>query len=187
MIVCENYKFRFHRVLSSGETRWRCGSNTCNAFILTVGEVNARQLTSGGFDHNHSKISDRMLARQHVSAAAKRKAADEPCEQPAKILCSVLRHNGENLQKTDLKCIKENLYNDRRRRRLLNARKFKTGGVITDGMHEAPDAVAVKTMTIISDDDEESLLEDNLNAQSEMFLTYLNSCRIFLNNLFLKQ
>lgn len=114
-LVCENYKFSFYRVLSSGETRWRCTTNTCRAYLLTVGEGNGRILSSGNFNHRHNEISDRVLQRQHVSAIAKRKAAEEPCERPSKIVCSVLRHNNEHLQTDDLKCIKENMYNARRK------------------------------------------------------------------------
>ena len=114
-IICENYKFSFNYVLSSGETRWRCTLKSCKAFLLTVGEGKGRTLSSGNFQHNHVKNSDRVLQRQHLSALAKRKAVEEPYDRPSKILCSVLQSDSENIKLSDLKCIKENMYAARRK------------------------------------------------------------------------
>lgn len=114
-IICNNYKFSFNRVLLSGETRWRCIQKNCKAVLLTIGQGTGRTASSGNVDHNHENISDRVLQRQHISAAAKRKATNDLCERPSKILCSILPNNDKNLQISDLKCVKENMYNARRK------------------------------------------------------------------------
>lgn len=61
------------------------------------------------------KIDILKLQRQFVSASAKRKATDDICERPAKILHSIATVQDTSLIKiSDVKYIKRNMYNARR-------------------------------------------------------------------------
>jgi hypothetical protein len=112
--------------------------------------------------HNHENLSDRVLQRQFVSATAKRKAVDEPCDRPSKLLCNVLRDNSEHLEVSDLKCIRENMYNARRKLVPALPRNIKE-------VQQALGKFCPKT-----NQNEKFLLENNINENMVIFSTKTN-------------
>ncbi|KAL4126757.1 hypothetical protein QTP88_010966 [Uroleucon formosanum] len=72
------------------------------------------KITEKNVNHRH-KIDILKLQRQIVSASAKRKATEDICERPAKILHSIATVQDTSLIKvSDVKYIKRNMYNARR-------------------------------------------------------------------------
>jgi len=112
IIIYENYKFsKLKRELSPGETKWRCTVKSCKAFLKTMTEN--KNITEKNVNHNHQ--IDLQKLRQVVSASAKRKATDDICERPAKILHRISTVQDTTLIKvSDVKYIKRNMYNARR-------------------------------------------------------------------------
>lgn len=116
LLVCNNNKFsKVNRQLASGEVKWRCIKKTCTSYILTLGDGSARCLSKYNLEHNHEAISSSELQRQEVSGIVKRKAVEDICERPSKILHSVIKNKNEHLKSGDVKCIKKNLYHARRK------------------------------------------------------------------------
>lgn len=115
-IVHENYKFSKHRCTSTNETVWRCIKRPkCNVYVYTVGEPGGFSVTTVRNEHNHGP--EENIARQILSVACKRKAEEDLTERPTKIVHKELTSSNfsETLKCRDLKCIKENMYNARRK------------------------------------------------------------------------
>ncbi|KAJ9576460.1 hypothetical protein L9F63_006673 [Diploptera punctata] len=96
MLVIESLKFRFHKTLANGLQRWTCSIKTCKCFLkLDSSNSVVEKMTN----HNHEKVSEKMLQRQHVSNAVKRKAMEDVCTRPTKLIHKKLKcHNAvENI------------------------------------------------------------------------------------------
>jgi len=82
--------------------------------LKTIGEKNNMKITEENVNHRH-KIDIHKLQRQILSASAKRKATEDLCEGPAKILHGIATVQDMSLIKvSDVKYIKRNMYNTRR-------------------------------------------------------------------------
>jgi len=80
---------------------------SCKAFLKTMTEN--KNTTEKNVNHNH-QIDLQKLQRPFVSASAKRKATDDICERPAKILHRILTIQDTTLIKvSDVKYIKRNM------------------------------------------------------------------------------
>lgn len=119
LLVLKNFKFKEHnRKLASGETKWRCIQCKCKAYIHTLGEASARIVTSADENHNHLPVEENLLKRQMMSVSAKRKAQDDICEKPSKIIRTELSahiSSETNLTTSDLNCVRKNIYYARRK------------------------------------------------------------------------
>lgn len=115
LIVLDNHKFNEYRKLASGEIKWRCVNRKCKAYLQTVGEAGGRIITTSDRQHNHEAISEHILQRHAVAATAKRKAVEDICEKPSKIIHSCINDAHPDLQVDDLKYIKKRMYNARRK------------------------------------------------------------------------
>jgi len=65
----------------------------------------------------HEPISDQVLQRQCITTVAKRKATEDICTRPNKIVCSAVNNvpDAQDLQVTDIRYVKRNMYNARRK------------------------------------------------------------------------
>jgi hypothetical protein len=83
-----------------------------NGCILDVGAVP---------EHEHDSYDDAEMQRHTVSNAVKRKAVDDICEKPAKIICQYFVDDGDSvlLTKDDVRRIRKNMYVARRRKRKM--------------------------------------------------------------------
>lgn len=70
----------------------RCCKNKCSVSLRTIGATYVITHTDGR-QHNHEKMSDRTAERQRLSASAKRKAENDICERPSKVLQSLMTEN----------------------------------------------------------------------------------------------
>jgi hypothetical protein len=117
LLVVENHKYsECNRKLSSGEVKWRCVNRKCKAFLHSMGDSCDRILTKSNLTHNHGEITENVLQRHAVSASAKRKAVDDICEKPSKILHKCIDSEHGELQVRDLNCIKKSIYYSRRKK-----------------------------------------------------------------------
>lgn len=118
LLVLNQFKYKEqNRKLSSGETKWRCVKDRCNAYLKTIGSSSDRVLTSSKQNHSHGTELENVLQRQILSATAKRKAESDICEKPGKIIRKALSEQPEQdaLTMKDLECVRKNIYYARRK------------------------------------------------------------------------
>ncbi|KAG5897944.1 hypothetical protein JTB14_021124 [Gonioctena quinquepunctata] len=82
-----------------------------------MGSTENLVITSVKGQHNHPPESKRKILRQIVSVVCKRKARSDIVEKPTKIIRSVIDKTDpvSVLTCEDLKCVRENMYNQRRK------------------------------------------------------------------------
>lgn len=115
VLVVNSVKFTKHKVLTSGEICWRCADRSCKAKVYTVGSENL--ISRSEIEHNHEK-NIKKLNRQIISASVKRKAVEDICEKPSKIIHSSLKEHTRELDTItvkDIHNIRNNIYNSRRK------------------------------------------------------------------------
>lgn len=74
IVVINNYKYSFQKILKSGEKRWTCINKKCRSYLLSMGEVDNVTVTKHVKDHCHNANVE-QLNRQIVSTSCKRKAS----------------------------------------------------------------------------------------------------------------
>lgn len=84
LLLHSGYKFYKFRTSSNFDT-WRCASRPCTVTVRVEAELVVRENGT----HDHGPCDLKKLNRQRVSAVCKRKASDEICERPSKIIRSV--------------------------------------------------------------------------------------------------
>lgn len=112
LILLDSFKFYQKNVTTSG-VKWCCTVKTCNAKIYVC--QNKKVILKREDMHNH--LVSQRLSRQIVSNSVKRKAAEDICEKPAKLLHKELKTSafGNNLDISDVNSIKRRMYDARRR------------------------------------------------------------------------
>ncbi|KAF0712045.1 RT RNaseH 2 domain-containing protein [Aphis craccivora] len=113
--IISNFKFRkINWRLSSGEVKWRCTVKTCRAFLKTVEDDD--RITEQSLNHNHESMSDQNYQKQFVTGVVKRKVTEDICTKPNKIFCNGIKNIAtEHLQVSDVRNIKRNIYNAKRK------------------------------------------------------------------------
>uniref|UniRef100_A0A8D9A100 FLYWCH-type domain-containing protein n=1 Tax=Cacopsylla melanoneura TaxID=428564 RepID=A0A8D9A100_9HEMI len=83
LIIINGYKFRFHKNLAHDMQRWKCTKSSCKSFIKTsqLGTI----LEEPG-EHCHPPFETKDIQRQHINNQLKRKAVENICDRPLKIL-----------------------------------------------------------------------------------------------------
>jgi len=121
MLLClNNFKYYKQIILKSGEEKWRCENKKCSAVLKTINSGENRLITFQRTEHTHDASTENNLQRQVLSTGAKRKAIENNCEAPRKIIKHALDENsldGNNstIQVRDVNYAKRNLYNARRK------------------------------------------------------------------------
>ena len=114
VIIIDGYKYRQTFVKKSGEIRWRCTTKECPATVYT--DEQCITILSGSLEHPTHETNPQKLMRQILRTACKRKATEMISERPSKIICSELFNiKEENLQRNDLKCIRQSMYRERKK------------------------------------------------------------------------
>ena len=86
--VIKGYNFRLHKTLADNLERWCCTNNKCKCYI----KCNAsREIFAGNVMHNHDEDSEACLNRQILNNSVKRKAMEDLCERPRKLIHKVLQ------------------------------------------------------------------------------------------------
>jgi len=86
--IIDGHKIRFHKELNGGVRRWCCAVKWCTAYTKTnsVGDVIESKLV-----HEQDAYTDEELARDKFRNSVKRKALDDLCDRPSKLIHSELR------------------------------------------------------------------------------------------------
>jgi len=109
--IIEGYKFSFHKLLKNDIERWRCIHRSCKSFF----KYNENQFIDQNLTHNHNCDSEKILNRQILNNNLKRKAQDDICEKPSKLLHSEIKNNDiDTLTRYDCTLIKKNIHNARK-------------------------------------------------------------------------
>lgn len=111
MIVINNYKYNFHKKLCDNIERWQCIKRGCKSYVKSRDDI----VVEHNCVHNHDPINESILNRQQLSNSVKRKAIEDICERPAKILHQQLRTcDVDTITVTDVNLIRKCMYNGRR-------------------------------------------------------------------------
>lgn len=115
VIFVNNFKLRKVGVLSSGEKRWRCTIKTCKASCYTMGDENL--VIREHEIHNHVPMDSGTMAESYVACGiAKRKAVEDLCENPSKIIKEEFSGNDTLSKNLKTKCRRSVSY---KRRKML--------------------------------------------------------------------
>lgn len=119
MLIIHGFKFSFQKLIANGVKRWICAfrKTLCKAFIKTSGD--GYVILDSCFNHNHElNIDKTILNRQILSNSIKRKAVEDICERPMKIIHSELKKQNcattDTVTSTDVIRFRKNLYAARR-------------------------------------------------------------------------
>lgn len=113
IFIVNKFKFSFHKLLQNGQHRYKCTKRGCTA-NLKVLENDDIVWTSCNLEHNHDADEENKIERQIISNNLKRKATENMCERPSKLLHSYLRENNTNAITTkDVIYIKHNIFQAR--------------------------------------------------------------------------
>lgn len=109
LLYCINgYKFSFQKCLNDNVQRWSCSKRLCKCYF----KMNENdEIIFSALNHEHDKDDEKFLNRQKLNNKLKRKALDDPCEKPCKILQRELRERDVNtLTTTDVNRIRKNMH-----------------------------------------------------------------------------
>ncbi|KAE9540918.1 hypothetical protein AGLY_004163 [Aphis glycines] len=94
MLLClNNFKYYKQIILKSGKEKWRCENKKCSAVLKTINFGENRLITFQRTEHTHDASTENNLQRQVLSTGAKRKAIENNCEAPRKIIKHALDEN----------------------------------------------------------------------------------------------
>uniref|UniRef100_A0A2S2R2D7 FLYWCH-type domain-containing protein n=1 Tax=Sipha flava TaxID=143950 RepID=A0A2S2R2D7_9HEMI len=74
ILIIKGYKFRFHKMLQGEVQRWTCCKNSCKCYFKLFSD---NVMLKNCNEHNHEKCDEKILNRQKISNAVKRKAVDD--------------------------------------------------------------------------------------------------------------
>ncbi|XP_075214599.1 uncharacterized protein LOC142320562 isoform X1 [Lycorma delicatula] len=115
LLILDDGKFTFRKVLKNNETFWRCPIKTCKAKVWTAGPE--KIVSRSELQHNHPK-NNRLLNRQKVSSIAKKKEIEDLMEKPSNIIGAVLKENitiTDTLTTKDVNYLRNNIYHERKK------------------------------------------------------------------------
>ena len=136
VLQIENFRYRKVYNLKSGDISWRCVVKTCKVRIRTASDEKTIVKSTG--EHNH-EANARKCERFELIARVKRKAVDDLCTRPRKILYKeITEMNETELAPKDLSLARRSIYYARRK--IIPARPQSTKET-----HEALQSVDVTT------------------------------------------
>jgi hypothetical protein len=94
LIAIKVFKFRFQKkVTAESMERWCCTNEKCKCCV----KCNAsREIFGGDVRHNHNKDSEARLNRQILNNSVERKAVEDLCERPRKLIHKELHRQDLN-------------------------------------------------------------------------------------------
>lgn len=135
IIVRDGFKFYRKAVLKTGTEKWACIKKDCRAQFFTgeqISEGSVPEILDFKGTHDHEKVNEKKLQRGKISAQVKRKAVENACERPTKIVHSVLKvESFDKITTGDLSLIKRNAYNARQKSdSVLPKNKFEAHAIV---------------------------------------------------------
>jgi hypothetical protein len=98
ILVIFKYKFRFHKLLANKIEKWCCTNKSCRSFVKQYNkEILISQSKFDVNDHNHKANTEQILKRQKIRNGIKRKATENICERPSKLIHGGLKENGKSI------------------------------------------------------------------------------------------
>lgn len=98
ILVIFKYKFRFHKVLANEIEKWCCTKKSCKSFVKRYNtEILISQSKFDVNDHNHEADTEQILKRQKIRNGIKRKATENICERPSKLIHGGLKESGKSI------------------------------------------------------------------------------------------
>ncbi|KAF0751340.1 Uncharacterized protein FWK35_00017802, partial [Aphis craccivora] len=83
LIIKNEFKFCFHKELNNNIERWKCIQKQCKAYIK-IGKN--KEIFFENLNHSRDRTEETNLNRQKLNNKLKRKAVDDICEKPAKLI-----------------------------------------------------------------------------------------------------
>jgi hypothetical protein len=165
MLVFKNYKFSFANTKLDGTTRWKCVVQSCSVKLYT--NQNNKIINEShhimDYDHNHNPYETKNIDRQIINTSCERKATEDKFIRPKKIIFKEIQQNNcSEFNETDIKCLRKNLYEHRRKTLPVNSTSIQ-------GVHEALENLDMKTMS-----DESFLILNNLKKHIIIFSCQIN-------------
>lgn len=115
-LIRDGFTYRINNTLKNGEITWRCTENKhkCSAKLRTDGDKKSVLSVIG--EHNHEPSTERNIEKRILRNQVKRKACEDMCARPSKIIRTELRSiQEESLQAPDLKSVRQAMYRERRK------------------------------------------------------------------------
>ncbi len=185
LLVLSNFKYYLSRKNENFVT-YRCTYRTCTAVVRMSGDEILAELGM----HRHG-VDETKLNRQIVSATVKRKATEELCERPSKIIRSVLSENlPQSFTKRDRDYVRRNMYNARQK-----VRPFTKPKTLLQ-VHDVLDKIKIETsrgeLFLLMNDRVSNIVvfscRTNLDVLADMEALYIDgtfkSCTKFFAQLF---
>lgn len=116
LLIVNKYCYGSCKELQNGSFSWRCTHDKCKLLIHTIG--NDHKVLDIMGQHNHGPLSENEVSRRCISSSAKRKATDDLCEKPAKIMHLAIAETPrvlKNIRVRDVGYVRKNMYNARRK------------------------------------------------------------------------
>jgi hypothetical protein len=154
------FKFSFQNILGENMERWCCSNNKCKCYMY-IKRDERREVFGGNVTNNHDKDSNASLNGQILNNSVKRKAMEDLCERPRKLIHKDLQSQDLNiLTCKDIQSIRRNIH---------KARSSQLPPLPTniEETHEALSAVQVLT---------------SFKEQFCLLMTGKKDCNVFLQN-----
>lgn len=115
LIVRNEFKFRFHKLLADDVQRWACTEKKCKAFLKRSRSGTLIDESKADVHSNHEPSTLSSLEKQRISNGVKRKALDDVSERPSKLICRELDAAAlQVLTGNDVKNMRRSIYRQRR-------------------------------------------------------------------------
>lgn len=180
--VINGYKLRFYRHLSNNIDKWVCTKKNCTAYL----KYNEDILIEENLNHNHDSDSYNTLERQKLTNNLKRKAIEDICQRPSKMIhTEVLKEKSENISTDDVTRMRKCIHHARMK---VHPKLPKTLEALQESV---PSFLEKKNWMYINDKNSNILsltTEQNLNFMKECDTLYMDgtfsSVPVFFKQLF---
>ena len=177
-LLYEGFSFRVSiQMKKTNDITWRCTVKTCKASVKTDSDCTV--VISENNEHNHDS-DQRKIERKTVRCAVKRKACEDICARPSKVLRTELQNVQEDtLTTTDLKSLSMAIYRERRK-------KYPTLPKSRADVHESINNVSTETskseLFCLSNDAESGIIIFSCVSNLEVLCKIVNE--IFIDGTF---
>ncbi|XP_069701149.1 uncharacterized protein [Periplaneta americana] len=153
MLIVDGYKFSLHKTLANGLQRWSCSDKRCKCYLKIDGN---NDIIEKKTNHNHEKLSEKVLQRRKISNFVKRKAIEDMCTKPTKLIYRELSAcDIEAIDKSDIQLIRRNIQNARTSVQPNSSNMVETCHNIRKKKPKLPDGRPTSTQTARNEEDED--------------------------------
>lgn len=162
MLVLKGNTFGFQKLLKGGLARWTCNINGCRSFVKTI-SIEELDVVECQEEHNHEEMPHNKIQRQEIISDLKRKAIEDICERPSKIIYQKLKgEDTQDITTRDVNNFRKSIY--KARRKILP--KLPTNAA---EVHDV-----INTLNVETTDGTKCLLENNTEKKVIIFCDSAN-------------